>query len=313
MIKISVGIDIAKLTFVAAILIKGCEHIKEFSHVGLGFSESTTWLTSFTTGDLHFCMESTGKYGNSLALHLYTAGHDVSLVNPGRIKYFMKRQLIRNKTDKADAKSIRLYGEMFSPSLWQPLPENIEVLRALNRRADTLKKILTQEKNRLENTEESVHQNIQAHIDYIQTALEEIESKISSHINNDENLKHNASLLKTILGIGDKTISTVLSHFHDIDKFEHPKQMAAFIGLNPSQSQSGTSLNSSRLSKVGNARLRAAFFMPALVAIRYNRTLKAFYEKLVEKGKPKKVALCAVMRKLVHIPTNCFGDFLFFC
>ncbi len=77
--------------------------------------------------------------------------------------------------------------------------------------------------------------------------------------------------------------------------------MAAFIGLTPQQSQLGTSLNYRRLSKTGDAELRKMFYMPALVAIQRDPNIKAFYEKLVNKGKAKKVAICAVMRKLVHI------------
>ncbi len=299
--KNCVGIDIAKSDFVAAITTSGKDHVKHFNNNPEGFSELLEWTQSLSDQSLHFCMESTGKYGNALALYLHSEKCDVSIINPTRIKFFMKGQLIRNKTDKADAVSIKDYSNHFTPTLWQPLPANIEALRALIQRSEVLTSQVSNEQNRLELAEETIISSIQNHIDYMEKEILRLQEEISKLIASDDDLKNNTELLKSIPGIGDKTAQTLTAFFNNIERFSGAKQLAAHIGLNPSQSQSGTSLNSSRLSKVGSAWLRKALYMPALVAIRHNPILKKFYEKLLKKGKPKKLAICAVMRKMVHM------------
>lgn len=124
---------------------------------------------------------------------------------------------------------------------------------------------------------------------------------ITKHINAYPDLEKNSKLLKSIPGVGDKTTNKVLAFLSHINQFNNAKQVAAFIGINPQHAQSGTSLNSSRISKTGDAELRKMLYMPALVAIQCEPSINAFYNKLVGKGKPKKVAICAVMRKLIHI------------
>ena len=101
---VNVGIDVAKLTFVAAIKIEGKDKVKSFDNCKEGFEIFMEWVQIFSSEKCHSCMESTGKYGNALALFLYNKNNIVSIVNPARIKYFMKSQLARNKTDPIDAK-----------------------------------------------------------------------------------------------------------------------------------------------------------------------------------------------------------------
>lgn len=99
--------------------------------------------------------------------------------------------------------------------------------------------------------------------------------------------------------MGDKTAWSILAYVGDISFFDNAKQVACYAGLTPKISQSGTSVNKSSLSKLGHKRLRKSLYMPALVSVRHNPLLRAFYEKLLAKGKAKKVALVAVMRKLL--------------
>ena len=299
--NLSVGLDIAKLTFYAAVKINDAYHSKQFNNTDEGFTALLNWLDKLSVNVYHFCMESTGKYGRALALFLHENGKAVSIVNPARIKFYMKSQLTRNKTDKADAKSIRDYCELFSPATWQPVPEKIQILQSLVKRVDELEHIVRQERNRLEIVEECVRLSLDEHIEYMQDEIKKIEKKIDAAIEDDEDLSLDAELLLTIPGVGKKTINKTLAFLSHLDNFSHPKQLAAYIGLNHQHAQSGTSLNHSRLSKTGDPKLRAMLYMPALVSIKYNPNMKGFYEKLVAKGKPKKVAICAVMRKLVHI------------
>lgn len=123
--------------------------------------------------------------------------------------------------------------------------------------------------------------------------------KISNPVKNNEYINNQVKLLTSIVGIGKKTAWSILTHVDDIHFFSSDKQVASYAGLTPKIIQSGTSINKSCLSKLGHKRLRKSLYMPALVAIRYNAHLKSFYERLLSYGKPKKVAIIAVMRKLL--------------
>jgi transposase len=118
-------------------------------------------------------------------------------------------------------------------------------------------------------------------------------------INQNEQLAVQLKWLVSINVIGDKTAWASLAYIGDISSFENSKQISSYAGLNPSIEQSGTSLNRSSLSKTGSTKLRKSSYMPAMVAVRYNPLMFAFYSKLLTKSKPKKVALIAVMRRLL--------------
>lgn len=301
MVTISVGIDIAKLDFMAAVNVNEKLYTNSFKNNPRGFKQLLTWLDKFTCAELHFCMESTGKYGIELAAYLFHQGKKVSIVNPAKIKYFAKSQLTRNKTDKLDAKLIRDYCELFNPNIWRPVSKEIQILKDLVKRTDELMDIRQQETNRLEKVSSTIKPSIQKLISYLDEEIKKLEKSIKQHINQHVHLKEQSDLLRSIPAISDKTINKVLSFLAHIDKFDNAKKVVAFIGLNPHVAQSGTSLNYSHLSKTGSSNLRKILYMPALVATKHNAALKLFYNKLLAKGKPKKVALCAVMRKLVHI------------
>ncbi|MGH3627018.1 MAG: IS110 family transposase, partial [Sciscionella sp.] len=125
---------------------------------------------------------------------------------------------------------------------------------------------------------------------------------IKDHIDRHPDLKNKSELLRSIPGVGETTLASILAYLPDTSLFKSAKQVAAWIGLNPRQHQSGSSVRGRTfLAKTGHATLRKALYMPALVACRYNPVLKAFYERLVAAGKNRKAAVCAVMRKLVHM------------
>lgn len=115
-----VGIDIAKLTFVAAVKIEGNAVTHNFDNTPNGFAKLHEWITDFGLSKPHYCMESTGKYGFSLAEYLFMQGEKISMVNSYKIKHFAKSLLLRNKTDKIDAVLIEHYCQAMLPSLWVP-------------------------------------------------------------------------------------------------------------------------------------------------------------------------------------------------
>jgi transposase len=301
--KMCIGVDIGKLTFVAAIKDpnKDKPKTKSFSNNEEGFKALLEWTEAYSTETYHVCMESTGKYGDKLATFLHAQNWIVSIVNPTKIKYFGKTQLARNKTDSIDSKLILQYCELFNPAIWQPMPAEVQALQELTKRLDTLNTMLLQEQNRLENVSEIIKESITDTISYLESEIKKVEKKIKVHIAENPRFKRQEALLASIPGIGEKTLSKIIAFLAEPTRFNDAKKVAAFVGLNPQHYQSGTSLNHSHLSKTGDADLRRMLYMPTLVALRYNPIIKAFYERLVGKGKPKKVAVCAAMRKLVHM------------
>lgn len=126
-----------------------------------------------------------------------------------------------------------------------------------------------------------------------------IEKQLQTLINQQQTLSEQADLLTSINGIANISAWAILAYLGDIRLFVNAKQVASYAGMNPRQERSGSSINRSRLSKMGHGRLRRALYMPALSAARHNPVLRDTYQRLLANGKPKKVALCAVMRKLL--------------
>ncbi len=297
------GIDIAKQRFEAALLVANSKiKNKSFKNTTEGYEALSLWLEKQEIQKVHACLEATGNYGEDLAIYLHEAGHTVSIVNPARIKGFAQSELIRTKTDKIDSGIIARFCLAIQPEPWIPPTPAIRVLRALVRRADSLIDMRSQEKNRISTAHESVSPLIKEHITYLDQEIERIRKQIAELIEQDSNLKRKKDLLDSIPGLGKVTIPTILAELDNLEKFNHVREVVAFIGLAPKETLSGTSIKGKpRLCKIGHVRLRKALYMPALVSIQCNPVMIAFYNRLKEKGKKGKVIVCAIMRKLVHI------------
>jgi transposase len=296
------GIDIAKQRVEVALLVEGKVKNKSFKNAPDGFEALALWLRKLGIQQVSACLEATGNYGEDLAIYLHEAGHTVSIVNPARIKGFAQSELTRTKTDKVDAGIIARFCLAMNPESWVPPSPEIRSLRALVRRAGSLIEMRSQEKNRLSTAHESVTPLIKEHIDYLDKEIKKVRDQIADLIDRDPNLRQKKDLLASIPGIGKATIAALLSELDNLGKFTHVRELVAFIGLAPRETLSGSSIKGKpRLCKTGNARLRKALYMPALVSIRYNPMMIAFYNRLKEKGKNGKVIVCAIMRKLVHV------------
>jgi transposase len=301
MSNIILGIDISKLTFDVALLIDNKVKTKKFSNTSKGFSELKQWLKNKGIDNIHACMEATGGYEAKLAQNLYDNNFKVSVVNPARIKGFSMSKLSRVKTDKADSELIARFCLAMQPDLWQPTPKHIQELQQWVRRLDSLIANKNQENNRLQGVSDAVATNISTHIEFLDKQIKEVEELISNHIKGHKDLNDKSTLLDSIPGIGEKTIGVILA-FLTVENFNSAKQVAAFVGLNPKPRQSGSSvLGIGRISKTGDADLRKAFYMPAIVSLRFNPIIKDFAERLSSAGKSKMVIVIAVMRKLLHI------------
>jgi len=252
------------------------------------------------------CMEASGEFEEAVAHRLYEEGYRVSVVNPRRIKGYASSQLQRTKTDSADAALIARFGRREDPRPWQPPSAAESRLQELTRARQALKKEKTRTQNRLDEADDEAvrraHRNL---LDEIKEQIEDLEEEIEEHVEEDPELKGRCSLLDTIPGVGLQTAAIVISELGSPERFESARQAAAYAGLVPSHWESGTSVRGApQMSKVGNDRLRRAMYFPAMTALRFNAAVKAFGDRLKERGKEKMVVIGAAMRKLLHI---CYG------
>lgn len=298
----TLGIDVSKDTLDAALFDGRKFKTRKFRNRSDGIAAMRGWLTGAGAQGCAVGMEATGSYSEAVACALHDAGYRVSVVNPAQIAGFVQAELGRGKTDALDAKRIARFTALHQPPQWQPPPQNVRVLQALVRRLDSLKDLHQQESNRLDTAHISVQASIRAVIDALETQIAEVERAIRDHIDQDPDLRRNSELLQSIPGIGSRTSAVVLSHLHALQRCRSAKQWIAYAGLDCRIAQSGTSLKRcGHLSKRGPSSLRAALFMPALVALRHNPLLVPFARRLRAAGKPGLVMVCAVMRKLMSI------------
>ncbi len=301
----ALGIDIAKLKFNACLIDKGGKlRHKVFPNNETGFAQLTEWLSRQGVERVHACLEATGTYSEPLALFLHEAGQRVSLVNPAAIKAFAASCLSRTKTDRVDAALIARFTQAQQPPQWTPLPAEVRELQALVRRLESLQEMRVAEENRLSSgiTVEVVRQSVQELLAHLNTQIKRTEKLIRDHINNHPRLKEQRELLDSIPGIAATTAALLLSEITDIKQYRSARQVAAYAGLVPRERQSGTSVRGrTRLSKIGNARLRRALYFPAITALRCSPFFQAWAAGLEKRGKCKMSVICAVMRKLLHV------------
>jgi transposase len=297
------GIDIAKRSFDVVLLVGDRQRHKVFDNTESGFAALLTWLDE-AAGDLHACMEATGGLGDDLALFLHARGVTVSIVNPLLIKAYGQCEMVRTKTDKVDAGIIARYCRSQTPAAWTPPSPQLRELRALVRRCAALKDLRVQElQRRAQGTSSTaVAESLTRTLAWLDREIASVTAEVRVLLQDDEALRQDRDLLLSIPGLGQQAVAVLLAEIADFRAFGHNKQITAFVGLNPQDHQSGTSVRGrSRISKIGNARLRAVLYMCALSARRHNPVLKAFADRLQEAGKKPKVILVAVARKLLVI------------
>lgn len=260
-------------------------------------------------------MESTGVYGERLAHYFYERreeGFRVYVLNPSAVRSFAKSAMTKSKNDAVDAHIIASYLSVAIPQgvvhAWVPPTPEEARLRALSKRREELVNLRTQEENRLEKLSEqfcpptTVVSSVESVIEHVGTEIEQIEKEISDHIDKHPRLKTDVDLMRSIPGIGDVASVVIQSETGGLSNFSNVRQLIAYAGLSPEEFSSGTSVyRRSRISKRGNKRLRCVLYMCAMVACRFNPIVRSFYERLLDRGKGKKVAIVACMRKLLHI------------
>lgn len=248
-------------------------------------------------------MEATGGYERPLVCFLQERGIAVSVVNAKRVRDYAKALGKLAKTDKIDSHVIRLFAEAINPNLTEQLSEAQQSLDSLTLRRNQLVKQRAMEKQHSETvTNKDTKRSINQSIKFLDKEIERIEEKINELINLDVNIKEKVTRLATIKGIGSVASVTLVSDIPELGALSN-KEISALVGVAPFCRDSGT-MRGKRTIWGGRSKVRSILYMATLSAVKHNPAIKVFYERLVSKGKPKKTALVACMRKLLTIANS---------
>jgi transposase len=294
-----VGIDISKKYFDAEINGRVCRYDND--------RKSFKKIIKHLPANSHCIMESTSTYGNKLAYALHEAGHIVYIVNPVQVSSYAKMKLSKVKTDKSDAK---LITEFAKANLQDLRPYDFPDKNILSaKQIETVLSQLKTQRTALGNQLEALKQNqfvseasekvLTETMQYFDLQISKLEKQEKDHI--DKQHKEMRENITSIAGIGDATACMMISLTNGFKGFSTPGQLSSYFGCCPRVRQSGSSVRGrGTVSKIGLSQARTRLYMCALSAIKYNRTCKDLYERLRAKGKPFKVALLAVVNKLIR-------------
>ena len=244
-------------------------------------------------------LEATGRYERPAATAIAAAGIAVAVVNPRQARDFAKATGRLAKTDKIDAQILARFAAAIEPPPSILPDEEAQHLQAILTRRRQLLLMLTAEKNRLLMAPEAVAKRIRAHLKWLEKEIERTDQELDEAVQESEVWRCNEELLRSVPGVGPVLARTLLAELPELGTITH-KRLSSLVGVAPFNRDSGKSWGKREVWG-GRAPVRAALYMGALVATRHNPILKEFYERLLEAGKPKKVALVACMRKLLSI------------
>ena len=244
-------------------------------------------------------LESTGGYEREAALWLSQAGYPVAVINARPGRNFARAMNQQAKTDQVDAQVLALFGDKVNPPVRPLASEAQQQLDDLVTRRRQLVDILTAERNRMALLRGKAQANVEGHIEWLTEQIKELDNEIEAQIQACQAWQQTQKLVMTVPGVGKVMSSTLVSALPELGELNH-KQIAALVGVAPFNYDSGQMRGKRRVSG-GRANVRQVLFMAAMVAVRYNPVLKEFYERLLQRGKEKKVALVACMHKLLTI------------
>lgn len=303
-----VGIDVSAASLSVALKNhRGQDRRATFDNDPAGHRKLIAWATKGGV-PARVCLEATGVYSFDLALALSRHPKtEVMVVNPRAIKAFAGALMQRAKTDALDAGVILAFLERMPFQPWQPPGEEVLQLQALTRRLAQLKVIVTQETNRLQADQHrqalgpQIRQDLQRHLRHLQRSIQRLEAQALQLVQDYPPLQETFTRLISVKGIATTSALQLMAELLVLPEDLQPEQWVAQAGLDPRPRESGTSVHKPRfISKAGNKYLRAALYMPALVALQHQPNVKAFYQKLLRAGKKKMQAIVAVMRKLLR-------------
>lgn len=315
-IKQSVGVDISKAEFIAYFeLMLQDQRTKKigqrkFDNTPSGAKKFVEWLEKRSIKDvlLEVVMEATGRYHEVLAYHLHECHYRVCIILPNRIKHFARSLHQFSKTDPIDAAIIARYGSCQLLEAWQPSSPSMRRLRELSRERQDLIKMRTQANNRLcamrssAKPMASTMERLELQLTFFEQQICDIQIEMDQLSSHDQVFNQQVKYLTSIPHIGKTSAYTILAETAGFALFDNRNQLIKYAGLDVVEYQSGSSIQGkSRVSKRGNAKLRAALYMPAVGAIRRPSVFQDIYQRCLDRHKNKSKALMAVQRKLLLV------------
>jgi len=296
-----IGIDVAKADlFVAR---EGIAGSKNYPNTDRGHRDLIKDLEGTGSAIERIVVEATGGYERRLVTALGSRGLPVVVVNPRQVRDFAKATGQLAKTDKIDAHVLAAFGSRVKPDLRPLDTEEQEELRDFLLRHEQLIQMLVAEKSRLLQAEggsrQTLRRKIKSHIRFLEREIELLDSDLDDTLKESPLWKENDDILQSTPGVGTRTSRTLLGLMPELGSL-NAGQVGKLIGAAPFNRDSGK-LRGKRHISGGRSRVRAVLYMATLVATRFNPVVKAWYQRLLAAGKPKKVALVACMRKLLVV------------
>ena len=300
--RIFVGIDVSKDRLDVAVRPAG--EVWQVSYDSRGISDLVERLGEHSP--YLVVLEATGGLELTLTGELAAVGLPVAVVNPRHVRDFARAAGKLAKTDALDAQVLAHFAEAMQPEP-RPLPDaSAQEFRAMVTRRRQLVEMITAEKNRFRTATHRVRPQVQGHIRWLEESLEGLDKDLGDLIRSSPLWRAKEKVLRSTPGVGPVLSMTLLSDLPELGVLNRG-EIAALVGVAPFNRDSGT-LRGKRKVWGGRGQVRAALYMAALVATRYNPVLREFYQRLCAAGKPKKVALTACMRKLLTILNTMVRD-----
>ncbi len=285
------GVDVGKSRLDVALV---CGSTQQFDNTETGRSALLTWLRDHAVTQV--VCEPSGGYERRLVKCLQASEMTVSVVHPNKVRGFATGLGRYAKTDRLDAQVLAQYGDRMTPPETLPKDPESQQLREIVERRGQLVDDRAQEKNRLkQDPSRDTESSCRKHITWLDKEIKRLDARLHKALEGDTDIAQNAALYRSVKGVGDVTAAVVGAYLPECGKCPGAS-LSALVGVAPWSRDSGRQHGHRRI-RGGREVVRRALYMAALSASRFDPEMKCFYDRLLARGKPKKVALVAVMRK----------------
>jgi transposase len=290
-----VGIDVAKDRLDVAVL--GEKQAWQVENTKEGFQKLVPQMQKICPELI--VVEATGGYQRAVVEALFRAGLAVAVVNPARVRQFARADGLLAKTDKLDAQVLAKFAKKMQPKRYEGKSETEKELSALLVRRKQVEEMLKAEQNRLRTISPALRDSVERIIVILKDEKKRLDEQIQQFLNEQKAWQEQTEILSSAPGVGRVTTATLLADLPELGKMDR-KKIAALVGVAPMNYDSGKK-RGYRKTKGGRTNVRSVLYMSTLVATRYNPVIQTQYQQLLKRGKEKKVALTACMRKFLTI------------
>lgn len=280
-----------------------------FSNTKEGFEKLQTWIAKWhkdQTTPLVICMEATGIYHENCALFLFEKNFKISIVLPNKAKKYLEYLGLKSKNDSIDARGLSQMGAEQCLELWQPLGKYYYELRHYTRQHQNIQELKSVINNQLHALElgmyrtESVIEQLKSTLALFDLQLKELDKNMKLHIKSNEDIQRKTKNILAMKGLGTLTLATILAETNGFELFKNYKQLVSYAGYDVVESQSGTRVGKTKISKKGNSRIRRALHMPSLVVIQCEeKPFLDLYNRTFEKHGIKMKSYVAIQKKIL--------------